>query len=258
MSEERNKESLIERVRKILLKTEQAGCTADESEAAFALASRIMAEHNLSMDEVEKREGGEQSWIDDDVMDTGRWSLEDNLAYGIVHRHFFVEGYFSARFVNGKHRKLLRFFGRPDNVATAKWTFNALLDAFDRLFNEYRARTGAPATDRRIFISGVASGFSQKIEDERKAMEVERDLMQGKASGSTALALTGIREQTQLAYKEHHAFAFKKDGTKKSGTTRFASVTGSASAFEAGQRAGQSLNLNRAIGGSQRKGLTGS
>lgn len=266
MSEERSKESIIERVRKILLKTEQAGCSADESEKAFAIASRLMAEHNLSMDEVEKREGGEQSWLEDDAYETGRWTLEDNLAYGIVHRYFFVEAYFGYKHIEdkkGNYRqvKILRFFGRPDNVETAKWTFNALLGTFDRLFRGYRDRTGALASDRRIFVSGVANGFTQKMHDERRAMEVEGDLVQNKTSGSTALALTGIREQTIMAYKEAHAGHFKKDGSKRGSSIRFSTVSGSASAFEAGQHAGLSLNLNRSIGSggrSPRRGLTGS
>jgi hypothetical protein len=252
-------QKIIERVRKILAKTENAGCTPEESEKAFGLASRIMAEHNLDMSEVEQKGDGEQSWLDEEAYVTGKWTLEGNLAYGIVCRHFFVEGYFTYRWVNSKQKKVLMFFGRPDNAATAKWAFNALIEAFDRLFGEYRPRTGAPASDRRIFISGVASGFSQKIEDERKAMDVERDLVQGRTSGSTALALTGIREQTATAFKEAHAHFYKKDGTvKRSGSSRFTDVTGSASAFAAGQQAGRSLNLNRAIGGSQRRGLAGS
>jgi hypothetical protein len=48
---------IVERIRKILAKTEEAGCTQAESEAAMAMASRLMAEHNLSMSEVTK--GGE-------------------------------------------------------------------------------------------------------------------------------------------------------------------------------------------------------
>ena len=204
-----------------------------------------MAEHNLCMDEVEKKEGGEQSWLDEDAYETGKWTLEDNLAWGIVHRHFFVEAYFGHKHVEkkeGKHRqvKVLRFFGRPDNVQTAKWTFNALIDAFDRLFSEYRKRTGAPASDRRIFITGVASGFTPKMNDERRAMEVERDLVQGKTSGSTALALAGIGEQTIMAYKEASPRVLQQGGQQERQLWRrqLRTVTGDPSAFEAGQRAG--------------------
>ena len=97
------------------------------------------------------------------------------------------------------------------------------------------------------------------MEDERRAMEAERDLVQGKTSGSTALALAGIGEQTIMAYKEHHPECFtKKAARSSSGGGNYASVTGDPSAFEAGQQAGRSLNLNRAIGGSSTRKLAGS
>ena len=110
---ERPKEDVIERVRKLLSKTEAKGCTQSEAEAAFQAASRIMAEHNLDMAEVEDRGNpAAVSWIESDAHETGRWTLESNLAYGIVHQFFFVEGFFVGKWVNSKHRKVLRFFGQ--------------------------------------------------------------------------------------------------------------------------------------------------
>ena len=256
---ERPKEDVIERVRKLLSKTEAKGCTQAEAEAAFQAASRIMAEHNLDMAEVEDRGNpAVESWIESDAHETGRWTLESNLAYGIVHEFFFIEGFFVGKWVNSKHRKVLRFFGRPENVQTATWAFNALHDAFDRLFNEYRSKTGCPASDRRIFVAGVANGFTQKMHDERRAMEIERDLLRRRPSGSTALAVRGVGEQTLQAYREHHGGMFKKNGARRRGNTTFAVLTGSQSALQAGYDAGRSLSLNRALSGSQQKGLTGS
>ena len=54
-----------------------------------------------------------------------------------------------------------------------------------------------------------------------------------------------------MAYKEAHAGNSRRtaaSGEQAASASR--AVTGSTSAFEAGQRAGRSLNLNRAIGGS--------
>ena len=173
-------------------------------------------------------------------------------------RYFFVEGFFAGKWANGKHRKVLRFFGQPHNVATARWAFSALQEAFDRLFNEWRRRTGGPASDRRIFISGVASGFAEKMGEERKAMEIERDLVRGKTSGSTALAVINIAEQTRLAYRAAHASFFREDGKQKGSKIKFNAVTGSNSALAAGYQAGRNLNLNRQLGGSKMRSLTGS
>jgi Protein of unknown function (DUF2786) len=258
LSEAQAKSEVIERVRKILAKTEDSGCSPAEAERAFAIASRIMAEHNLDMSEVEQKEDGSQSWTEDDVFETGRWTLEDNLAYGIVNRYFFVEGFFAGKWANDKHRKVLRFFGQPHNVETAKWAFNALHEAFDRLYGEFRRQTGAPARDRRIFTSGVASGFAEKMNEERLAMQIERDLVNGKASGSTALAVINIADQTRLAYRAAHASFFKANGTQKGRKIQFDEVTGSNSALTAGYVAGRNLSLNRSIDGSKIRSLKGS
>ena len=181
MSEERSKESVIERVRKILPRRSGPGCTAEESRAGSQLASRIMAEHNLA-GEIERKEGGEQSWLEDDVYETGRWTLEDNLAYGIVTRHFFVEGFFGcgSRRTGERRRHKSRCCGssasprtsrRRSGPSTTSWTPSTGCS------HEYRGRTGLCGQRRRIYISGVAQRVLQKMEDERKAMEVERDLM---------------------------------------------------------------------------------
>jgi hypothetical protein len=262
---ERPKDDIIERIRKLLTKTEANGCSKDEAESAFKVASRLMAEHNLDMAEIEEKDGpSSESFIEADAADTGKWTLEMNLAYGIVSEFFFVQGYFDRRTVkvgpvtyyNGeptketKERKVLIFFGTRTNVDAARFTYTALLQAFDRLFVEYRARSGCPIGDRRLFITGVAHGFSQKMRDERRAMEIERDITRGKSSGSTALVLASIAERTKLAYREAHP------GHKK-GNVRFGETTGSQSSLEAGIAAGKALNLNRAIGGSSQGRLTG-
>ncbi len=246
---DRPKADVIEKIRKILSKTEEAGCTTEESQAAFQMASRIMAEHNLDMAEIESGEGGEQSWLEDDVLETGRWSLEQNCAYGIASEFFFVKGIFGYKHSSARQRRVLRFFGRPNNVASAKWVFGALLDAFDRLFAEYRRQHGAPASDRRLFVTGVAGGFREKMKDERRAVEVERDLVQGKTSGSTALALRSVMDETTEEFERTHK--------TKTARSNFATVSGSQSAFDAGHNAGRKLELRRAIGDSGRKGITG-
>ncbi|WP_158633763.1 DUF2786 domain-containing protein [Tautonia sociabilis] len=260
---ERPKEDVIDRVRRLLAKTEENGCTRAEAESAFRMASRIMAEHNIAMAEVEARDGrpDDISWLEDDVIDTGRWSLEMNLAYGIVREFFFVEGFFVRRTAwagepaRGRGearrgqtpRKVLRFFGTATNVEAARFTFTALIDAFDRLFAEHRRASGCAASERRLFVSGVAQGFAEKMRDERRAMEIERDLAAGRASGSTAIVLASVQERTVRAYKEAHP------DMKKSRTT-FAAPRRSQSSLDAGYAAGRSLSLNRALGGGSAKG----
>lgn len=262
---ERPREGVIERIRGLLSKTEENGCSQAEAETAFKLASRIMAEHNIEMAEIEAGEGvpDDISWLEDDVADMARWSLEQNLAYGIVKEFFFIEGFFTRRMVDvgkptyhggkayyeQKPRKSLRFFGTATNVEAAKFTFVALIDAFGRLFEEYRRRSGCAPSERRLFIAGVAQGFSEKMRDERRAMEIERDITRGKASGSTAIVLAGVQERTVRAYKEAHPDMRKSRAS-------FSAPKGSQSSLDAGYAAGRSLSLNRALGGESARSNT--
>lgn len=70
---ERPNADVIDKIRKILKKTEEAGCTQQEAENAFKLASRLIAEHNLSMAEIEKEDGqaDDISWLEDDALEHG-------------------------------------------------------------------------------------------------------------------------------------------------------------------------------------------
>lgn len=245
--------SIVDRIRKILSKTEEAGCTEAEAATAMALAGRLMAEHNLSMAEVSAGdEDGHaaEPWAEDTAGDDfGKWTLQHSLAWGIVRRFFFVEGYFSTSWTPGRRRsrKAMRFFGKESNVQTAKWAFASLLAAFDRLFDEHRRKTGCPASDRRAFCAGVASGFSAKLIEERQTVQDERDVIRG-TSGETALALISVEAETKQAFRERH-------GKMKTHYSNFSGTKDSGGARQAGYAAGRNLNLARPIGQSSRKGI---
>lgn len=239
---ERSRDDILNKIKGLLKKTEANGCSANEAEQAFRIATRLMAEHNLQMADVTLAEGDQaESYIDEPAFDVSRWTLEQNLTYGIVREFCFVECHFDRTISNGKSVKRLMIFGKPENVENARFMFQALMSAYDRLWSSYRILNRAPASDRRVYVAGVAKGFHQKMRDEREAMKIERDLTSGK-TGGTAIVLASIHDKIQKAMRE------KNPGLKKS-SGGFTEATGSRSALEAGLRDGRSLNLNRAIGG---------
>ena len=236
-------DKLIDQIKKILSKTTSNGCTAAEAEAAFAMASRKLAEHNLTLEDVAGHDGPEtESWAEEEVHETGRWSLEDNLVYGIIKSHFFCEGFFNRR----SGRKVFLLFGKPENVATGRHVWSALHAAFDRQWTNYRYTHNKPASERRLFVSGMAKGFNQKLKDEREAMTIERDLT---CSGKgTALALVDIGAKIQAAMKAQNPDLKPKK-------TNYAAAEGSTSTLQAGIAAGRSLSLNRAVDASKRRAI---
>ncbi len=257
MSEnQRPSDEIIAKIRKILTKTEEASCTKEEAASAFAMATKLMAQYNLEMSDLEVK--GDETvtleWQDDEVIAMARWRYEDQLAYSVVVEFCFVEGFFLRQSCSNK--KSLNFFGTKANVESAKFMFTALLAAYDRLWATHRLQTDCPAHERRIYVAGVATGFQLRLRGERKAMEAERDIIKGKTSGSTALALISVKQQTATAYLDKHPEFKKKNGEKKTGrSTTFAPLTGDHDTFAAGLRDGKNLSLHRSVGAAANAGV---
>lgn len=239
---ERTSDRILVLIRKILAKTEVAGCTPAEAEVAYAKASRMLAEHNLSMEDVEVATGpgGAEGWRDEAVHEAKRLSLGDKECLQILARFFFVENVIA---VDYDGTQTVRLFGKPENVATAKHVWTALRAAFDRHWAEYRIRAGRPAREKNLFVQAMASGFYGKLREEREALEAERD---GEKPGSTELALQSIDEKL----KNGLAVAYPDIRETKH---RPVYLNGDESTLKAGMEAGQALNLDRPLGENEPK-----
>jgi hypothetical protein len=232
---------VIARVRKILARTEEAGCTAAEAEAAYGLASSLMAKHNLDMEEIEQAAGLDgEGWTEAEFHEAGRaCSVVGMVAY-VCNKFFFVEHYFDYyRDASGRNRVSYKFFGSPTNVETAKFIFVSLLSAIDRLWKDAYHRGRYDRTDRRIFALGIINGYTEKLTAERAAMAKKCDQESGRPG--TALALQSIKDKTLAAFETAQPDLV---------TSRSPTFRGSKEAHEAGHEAGRKLNLSRPLGGS--------
>lgn len=227
---------ILARIRKILAKTTEAGCTQEESSAAYAMASRLLADHNLTMADVPAGAAGDEGWSQVDVGSAENFGWQQNLGSNIIRKFFFVETILYQ--LEGKN--VFRVFGKASNVETAHFIFTSLMRSFYQLWQDFRVESDCPASDQRIFITGVAAGFKAKLEDERKAEAAERDMSDDRPTGGTSIILASIAEKTRLAFEEAYPDARKGRG--------YSEARGSQSSFDAGVAQGRSLNLNRALG----------
>jgi len=233
---------LIARIRKILAKTEEAGCTTAEAEAAYGLASSLMAKHNLDMTQVEQAAGLDgEGWTEVMVHESGRASSVFDMVSGVCAQYFFVRPYRSSKVgPDGKRRVVQMFFGSPTNVETARFIFSSLLSAIERLWREEFQRGLYERTDRMVFAVGVINGYSEKLEAERASMIQERDRVTGDVG--TALALQTIHDKTLASYRTAHPNHEIIGGRR--------SFYGSEESHAAGYQAGQRLNLSRPLASS--------
>jgi hypothetical protein len=232
--------ALIEKIRKILSRTEQAGCTPAEAETAYAMAARLLAEHNLSMADVELTSPETETFDHQtEREDIGRhYRQEHDLAQSAACYATFTR---SLIFSTRHQGKAVAFFGTRENAEAAQWMFRAMLESYRRLFAEYRSTTGAPASDKRAFLVGVTSGFMARIREERETLQAEQDILRGTPSGSTALVLASVKDKTEIAFNRKYA---------KIKPVRQASASApidSVGALEAGKQAGRSLRLSRPL-----------
>jgi hypothetical protein len=232
---------LVNKVKKILAKTEESGCTAEEAAAAMAKAQALMVEHNLNMAQVSDAEAASAGVMTDTEIDEcGRWTNDHDLSACICNRYFFVQSWKATKTVDGKKRVFLYFFGTRENIETARWVYGSITSACSRLWKEYRVRNPfVPRTERRTFILGLFHGICDKLTEERQADEIERDIMSGGAVGGTALALADVQTKVALAYREAHP-TFKK-------ARKLSFGNGSESSLKAGYDEGRNLSLNRPI-----------
>lgn len=231
-----DREKLLERLKAILNRTTENGCTEAEAAQAMAMAQKLMIEHNLDMAELHAATGTQEEYTEEDAgFAVSRWSLERELAAGICKKFFLVECYKRIRVseeTGYKRRVNMIFFGTKENIDAARFVFTSLIEAFDRLWHEYRkSKPGVPVRDRRMFVAGVASGFRRKLESERKSVNASRT--------GTEIVITGRERALQENFAKAHP--------DMPGPQPMSPLNGSESSFQDGFKEGMRLNLARPI-----------
>lgn len=241
---------IINKIKALLSKTTEAGCTEAESQAAVAMANKLITQYNIALDDIKGSESGldKEKWGEAKVIESGKYTLDISLAVDVVESYFFVQ---SIMFRKPTSRKgigfKLCFYGTQSNVVTAKYVFDGLIFAFDNLWKKYKIVTCCPNEYKRIFICKVAEGFKDKLKIERYTVTQEMDAKKG-APGSTALAIRNIHETTIAKYKQTYP-------NVKSTNINFAQIQANDRVARDGYEAGRKLNINRPIGESKRKSI---
>lgn len=156
------RDKIAARIRGLLSKTVENGCTEDEAIAAAAKAAEMLARYNLSVDEVQMRENAFEMHVEHftDFVADRIWKVADGIAYLTGTR------YWTSR--PGVYPIEINFFGFAHEVEIAKYLLaicrRAMLDAakplamrFALLEPERRKRKLLP------FLDGMADTLRQRI-----------------------------------------------------------------------------------------------
>jgi hypothetical protein len=154
---------LLGRVAKLLALAESPN--QHEAELAMAEAQRLMLKHNLSA------VGSQRYGFRHLGTPTGRVGEHERILAGILGDHFFVECIWVPvwRPLDGKRGSVLEACGTVTNLALAEHTHAFLLHTAERLWEKYKRERGIDANrDRRAYLAGVMTGFSEKLDAQRK------------------------------------------------------------------------------------------
>lgn len=123
-------QALIEKLRKVLALTNSP--VENEAQAAAATLQRILAEHNLTIADLESK-GQNAPKVLQSPFDLGKaafnWKLD--LAEAIA-EHYYCHA------IVDRTRKTVHFVGRPDNVESLKMLYGWIVDQIKRLAAEDR------------------------------------------------------------------------------------------------------------------------
>jgi hypothetical protein len=134
-----------------------------EAEAAMAAAQRLMLKHNL--DAVQSAAARNYAFLHLG-RPSGRVSEHERLVAMILGKHFFVEAIWIPvyRPLAGKRASVLEICGTRPNLATAEYVHGFLHQTAERLWQDHKTARGiASDRDRRSYLSGVMTGFADKL-----------------------------------------------------------------------------------------------
>ena len=213
---------LLDRIAKLLALAESPN--EHEAHAAMNAAQRLMLRYNIDA----VGSGVRQSYVFRHLgQPSGRIPESQRLLAALLGEHFFVEVIWVPvwRALEGKRGTVLEICGSRENVELAEYVHVFLTHTADKLWREHkraqRLRSDGP---RQSFLSGVMSGFRDKLNSERTVQK------------QVGLVWVGDPALGQFFRRRHPSVRHSSYRTR----------SGSA-AYADGQQAGRGIVLHRGV-----------
>lgn len=159
-------ENIIEKIQKLLALANSSN--ENEAKLAAEKANELMLKYNIELTKVNSTTEYNQ-----DVIETGsRIAPIDRYVANVVSKHFFVEIItIRKRSVWAPSTYELVMIGEKNNLATAKYVWSFLKNAFENCWQKYRKETNAPARVKLGYFLGLSQGLNEKLSAKRKEVE---------------------------------------------------------------------------------------
>jgi len=168
---------IIEKIQKLLALANSSN--ENEAKLAAAKAQELLIKYNLSMSQIETDENRYEM----ELIATGKGRISSEYLYiqSLLCEFYFVRIVKSKRVIYDgfwpKNEAVYLIFGAEHNIKIAKYVDEFLVQAFQRLFKQYRIKTNAPATSKHSFYLGLYHGLREQLLSTIKKVEQETGLV---------------------------------------------------------------------------------
>jgi hypothetical protein len=213
---------VLDRIAKLLALAESSN--EHEAQAAASAAQRLMLKYNIDC----AARGEAQNYRFRHLgLPKGRILESERILATILGHHFFVEVIWVPvyRPLAGKRGTVLEVCGSEENLELAEYVHAFLSHTSERLFREYQKREGIRSRrSRQSFLSGVMTGFRERLERE------------GRSHSGEGLVWKGDAELVSYFRRRHPHIRFTRHASRSNGH-----------AYAQGREAGKNLVLHRGV-----------
>jgi len=240
-------DSLVEKIRKLLALTHSDNQA--ESELAMVKAKKLAAECEIDLalikvfdskkseTPIEKKEG---------IALGHRKSIAQKFVTRIIQKHFGCK----VLYQGSRHWGMnLILIGTKQNIELAEYLNGYLNNTFLELWRKYKLNTNCDLRVRNSYLSGLAEGLSEKLDNEQKQVVTEKLSTQTEEiKNKYALVIVNEKERLNEAVKQFYpklgkAYSYKSHGYHSNVASD-------------GRRDGANISVKRAISYSSNKSLT--
>lgn len=233
-----NINSISKKIAALLEKNAENGATEDEANAAMKIATKLMTEHGITMEDIQKNTAAANDFHEK-IIDEQRKKLHEVDLYGILtsiakftDTHVHIERKI-------KTSAAVYFFGYRSDIELAEYLREVCKRALETEWNKYVMNNvlhGHKRTHRKNFMIGMSERISERLDDMKQEHTTETQ--------GTQLVVV----KNQLVTK---AFAQKNIKLKKPQSTTFMMDD----SYSAGIEAGNNVRLNKSMADRVSKGV---
>jgi hypothetical protein len=154
-------ERILARIARLLALAESPN--VHEAESAMAAAQKLMLKHNLEAQSAAHARGYAFRHVG---LPKSRVGEHERTLASLLAKYFFVEAIWVPIYVplEGRRLTVLELCGTPANLEIAEYVHGYLRETAERLWSSHRAAHAIRGDrDRRTYLSGVMSGFAEKL-----------------------------------------------------------------------------------------------